>query len=177
MLIYIIHQHKEHRWKQKVEQSGLTLPLATCSAASCKNKYKHARIFCGSMRTGLFALALVVVLFAGCFPFGGTQRKIVGDYRLEKFEDGITYYLHKSGHDDSGEGGSIIEGIVVRIGWNSRHIVAQRHAFFGGDPDGWMIIDIQTGNISGPFTDEQLQSRDEVRGIVTYSAAVAWNSL
>ncbi|MEI8045359.1 MAG: hypothetical protein WCL11_28370 [Verrucomicrobiota bacterium] len=129
------------------------------------------------MRTRLFTLICMAVLLAGCFPGGGTQRKIAGDFSLEQWEDGTTYYLHRRGHADSSEGGSIIGGTVLRIGWSNRYIVAQRHSIYRGDPDGWMIIDVQTGDISGPFTDAQLQARDDVRGIVTHPVAEAWRSL
>ncbi|MBI2510950.1 MAG: hypothetical protein HYV96_03140 [Opitutae bacterium] len=129
------------------------------------------------MRTALVASILTAFLIAGCFPGGGTQRKIAGEFRLERWEDGITYYLHKRGHDDSDEGGSVIGGTVVRIGWSSRHIVVQRYSIYRGDFDGWMIIDVQTDSISGPFSDAQVQARDDVRGIATYPVAEAWEKL
>lgn len=76
------------------------------------------------MRKLFFTFICIAVLLAGCFPGGGTKRKVAGDFRLEQWEDGTTYYLHQRGHDDSSEGGSIIGGTVVSIGWNNRYIVA-----------------------------------------------------
>ena len=118
-------------------------------------------------------LVLFSVLLAGCEQ----QHRIVGDYRLEKFEDGQTYYLHKAGQDDSSQGGSIIGGTVVRIGWSSRYIVAERYSIYRGDPDGWMIIDVQSGVISGPFTETDFQARPESKGIKIYDASEAWKIL
>jgi hypothetical protein len=122
-------------------------------------------------------LFCVAASLAGCFPGNGKQRTVAGDFRLHQWEDGMTFYLHKRGHDDSNEGGSIIGGTVVRIGWTSRYILAQRHSIFRGDPDGWMIIDVQTGSITGPFTDAELQARPEARGITTYPVTDAWRRL
>jgi hypothetical protein len=122
-------------------------------------------------------LILLIGLMSGCFPFGGSERKIAGDYRLEQFEDGQTYYLHKRGHDDSADGGSIIGGIVLRLGWSSRFIVAERHSIYRGDPDGWMIIDVQTGAISGPFAEADLRKHSEVSGIQIYEVSEAWKRL
>ena len=129
------------------------------------------------MRTLHFILLCLAFLLAGCFWGSGNQCTIKGDFSLEQWEDGKTYYLHKRGQDDSSLGGSIIEGIVVRLGWNTRYILAQRYSFYRGDPDGWMIIDVQTDKIIGPFTDAELQARPEQQGIVTYPAADAWRRL
>jgi hypothetical protein len=105
------------------------------------------------------------------------QHQIIGNYRLEQFEDGRTYYLHKAGQDDSAQGGSIIGGTVLRIGWNSHYIIAERHATYRGDPDGWMIIDVQVGTMSGPFAEADFKSRPESNGIKIYEASDAWKNL
>jgi len=110
---------------------------------------------------------------AGC----DQQRKVAGDYRLQQWEDGQTYYLHKRGHDDSSEGGSIIGGTVLRIGWSARYVLAERHSIYRGDPDGWMIIDVQTGSTRGPLTEADLRGRPESQGITIYEAGEAWKRL
>lgn len=118
-------------------------------------------------------LILLSVLFPGC----DNRRRIVGGYQLEQWEDGHTYYLHRSGQDDSANGGSIIEGTVLRLGWSSRYVVAKRYSIFRGDPDGWMIIDVQTGAITGPFSDTEIQTHSESKGIKIYDAPDAWKML
>jgi hypothetical protein len=110
------------------------------------------------------------------FIFGGPERTVIGPYRLERFESG-DYYLHKRGRDDSAIGGSIIEGIVQDIGWNGRFLVAKRHSFYAGDPDGWMIIDIASGEITGPFNEAEFKNRAECQGIQVYGAADAFKRL
>jgi len=122
-------------------------------------------------------LLLFAVGVSGCFPGDGNQRTIVGDYRLHQWEDGATYYLHKRGHDDSADGGSIIGGIVLHLGWSSRYIVAERHSIYRGDPDGWMIIDVKTGAMTGPFTETDLRMHSEVSGIQIYEVSEAWKKL
>jgi len=116
---------------------------------------------------------LLVLLITGC----ERQHTIAGGYRLEQFEDGHTYYLHKSGHDDSADGGSIIGGIVLRLGWSSRYIVAERYSIYRGDPDGWMIIDVKSGTMSGPFSESDFRARPEAQGIQVYQVSEAWKIL
>jgi hypothetical protein len=124
----------------------------------------------------LFAFILMLTLLgvlSGCKQ----QHTIAGDYQLEQFEDGKTYYLHKSGHNDSAEGGSIIGGTVLQLGWSDKFILAQRHSIYRGDPDGWMIIDIQTGMMTGPFTETDLRKHSEAQGIQIYEINEAWKKL
>jgi hypothetical protein len=130
----------------------------------------------------MWALTFMPVLLcgSGCMdqdPFNLSQRKIAGEYRLEKWEDGKTFYLHKRGHDDSSQGGSIIGGIVRHLGWNDSYIVAERHSICSADADGWMIIDIKSGGMSGPFSEAEFASRPESQGIKTYRASEAWKRL
>jgi len=132
---------------------------------------KRKKIIIGSL--GFILLIFIAVLFV----FGGRERTVVGDYRLEQWEDFQTYYLHKRGHDDSAEGGSFIGGITLQIGWNKRYIVAERHSFYRGDPDGWMVIDVKTGNMAGPFTESEFRARPDSQGIQIYGAAEAWKKL
>jgi hypothetical protein len=132
---------------------------------------KRAKIIVAS------AGVILVLAVAALFIFGGQERTVVGDYRLEQWEDFKTYYLHKRGLDDSSQGGSFIGGIVLRIGWSSRYILAERHSFFRGDPDGWMIVDVETGNVTGPFTETEFQARPESVGVQIYGAAEAWKRL
>jgi len=119
---------------------------------------------------------LVVILLAGLLVGCGHGRSIVGGYRLEQFENNH-FYLHKDGVDDTKIGGSILEGIVLKIGWNERFIVAERYSFYRGDPDGWMIIDVRSGTITGPFKESELRARAEVRGIQTFPVSEAWEKL
>ena len=82
----------------------------------------------------MWAVLLLTLLSNGCVdqdPFGFANRDVVGGYCLHKFESG-SYYLHDA------NGRDVIEGVVIRLGWNDEYIIAWRQAFSSGDPDGWM---------------------------------------
>ena len=96
---------------------------------------------------------------------------------MEQFHENNMFYLHKDGVDDSKMGGSILEGVVLKIGWNERFIVAERHSFSRGDPDAWMIIDVRSATIAGPFKESELRARAEVRGIEILPVSEAWEKL
>lgn len=121
----------------------------------------------------LAPLLLLLLGLSGCEQ----QHTIAGDYRLEQFEDGQTYYLHKRGQDDSSNGGSIIGGIVLRLGWSSRYIVAERQSIYRGDLDGWMIIDVQSGAMNGPFIEAEFRARPEAQGIQIFQVSEVWKKL
>jgi hypothetical protein len=123
----------------------------------------------------ILAAAACAVLVSGCFWFGNEDRRILGSYRLEQWEDGATYYLVKRGAADSG--GGVIEGTVIEIGWNDRYILVNRHANARSDSDGWMYIDSESGKLVGPDPKLNIRSRPEILGIQVYSAKVAWGKL
>lgn len=129
-------------------------------------------------RLGCF-LAILPVLanIAACHDvLFRDAKRLPGDYELLKWEDGVTYYITTPGkHDESGCGP--IDGTVFQLGWSVRYIVAKRHSCFRGDPDGWMIVDSQTHQVSGPHTDAELQTNESIKEIRTYNIAEAWNLL
>ena len=117
----------------------------------------------------------ITLLFCGCFPFGNQQRTIAGTYQLVKFEDGKTYYIYAEDQKDNG--GGVIDGTVKLIGWNAEYIIALRHSNYRGDPDGWMVINLQSGSIEGPFSYERIAGRSDIASIRTMSPDVAWERL
>jgi hypothetical protein len=119
----------------------------------------------------------VVLLLAvsALFTFGGWERTVVGKYRIQQWEDFETYYLNKKGQEDSG--GGIIDGTVRRIGWSNHYIIVERHANYRGDPDGWMVIDVNTDKITGPITEAEFRARPELKDIPIYQASEAWKKL
>jgi hypothetical protein len=103
-------------------------------------------------------------------------KRLPGDYELLKWEDGLTYYITAPGkHNEHGCGP--IDGTVLELGWSTRHIVAKRHSCWRGDPDGWMVVDAQTHQVSGPFSDAKLAEIEGIRKIPTYSSVEAWGRL
>jgi hypothetical protein len=65
----------------------------------------------------------------------------------------------------------------MQIGWNDRFILVDRKASFGGDKDGWMIIDTVSGTIVGPLTNDELKSHTGVSDIHPHKADEAWSML
>jgi hypothetical protein len=122
------------------------------------------------------AAALAVMTMAGACdqdPFGFSCRDIAKDYCLQQWEDGSTYYLD-DGRAPSKEGGGALDGTVSQIGWNDRFIVAQRSATAGGGL-GWMVVDLRTRWVSGPYQWSQL-SREQ-RTLQIMSPSAAWTKL
>jgi hypothetical protein len=67
---------------------------------------------------------------------------VVGTYEFCKAESGNYYLVLKKDAGNSGTG--VVEGTVTQIGWNDKFILVNRKASFGGDKDGWMIINATT---------------------------------
>ena len=122
------------------------------------------------------ATLLIVILLSLCLscdqePLHRNERHVLGRFKLQRWEDGSTFYLVDGHHD---EGGGVLEGTVVNIGWNRRYILAERKANFAGDGNGWMIIDTSADRISGPFTWEQVKTHVEVRDVSPKRPSAAW---
>jgi hypothetical protein len=108
-------------------------------------------------------------------PFGLACRKVDGaGYTLCRWEDGKTYYLESVAGPPK-DGGGVLDGIVERIGWNSRFVVAYRYATFRGDKDGWMVIDTGTHKIDGSIGDAVEAAR--FPNLKPLDAAAAWQKL
>lgn len=129
------------------------------------------------MRSGRSLVVVLVIAIVSCDqdPFHMRERTVLPGYELQQWENSRTYYLVKSGEKDNG--GGVLDGTVLRIGWNGRYVIAERKANFGGDKDGWMIVDTATKTITGPFSDAELKTRPEVRQIRVMNAGEAWRRL
>jgi len=114
---------------------------------------------------------ILALLLTGCDS--PASRSIGGGYRLEQWEDGVTYYLVEPGKE---EGGGAIDGTVEKIGWDKDRIIAWRKPIWEGNQAGWMVIDIRRHAVSGPIS-EELRTRTELRAISAMSPAIAWSKL
>lgn len=118
--------------------------------------------------------AFLVATVMGC----SDTKSLPGDYKLERWEDGKTYYLLGPSKQFEGvKGGGLIDGMVVRMAWDSEIIAAERHATFRSDPDGWMIIDIKSGKISGPVSKPEFDAIRIKRHLDVKEINVAWEGL
>jgi hypothetical protein len=118
--------------------------------------------------------AFLLVTVVGC----GDTKSLPGNYKLERWEDGKTYYLlGPSKQFEDVDGGGLTGGVVVRLAWDGEMIGAERYATFRGDPDGWMIIDIKSGKISGPISKPDFDAICIKRHLEVKEASVAWHEL
>lgn len=124
-------------------------------------------------RVGVAASAL---LLAGCnLDLFCDCKALPGGYSLERWEDGVTFYLDAPG--ERKDGGGAIDGTVLEMGWNDTLIAAKRHAMFRGDGDGWMVIDIASGSIRGPITDAEFADIARRAKLTVLPARQAWERL
>lgn len=114
----------------------------------------------------------VIFVLSACTP----AKSLPGGFALEKWEDGVTFYLIGPGNLKQ-DGGGAIEGTVLRLAWNSDIIAADRYATFRGDPDGWMIIDTKAKRISGPISETEFERLKELHRLRVMTAQDAWNVL
>lgn len=119
----------------------------------------------------LFA-SLPLIFAAGC----DNTKSLPGNYQLERWEDNKTYYLHGPSHVAE-QGGGLIEGTVLRLAWNDEMIGVERYATFRGDRDGWMVIDIKSGRISGPVSGAEFETIRNRYRLQVQTASVAWDKL
>jgi hypothetical protein len=121
----------------------------------------------------VFAAALLSGV-VGC----SDTKPLHGNYRLERWEDNKTFYLQgPAGSHVDGHGGGLVGGMVLRLAWNDKLIGVERFSTFRGDPDGWMIIDIESGKISGPISTADFEAIRIKYRLQVKEAGQAWNEL
>jgi len=101
---------------------------------------------------------------------------MAGDYYLQRWEDGKTYYIEQAGQENT-QGGGVLGGTVEMIGWNDHYIVARRISNFRGDPDGWLVIDVKARTTKGPFDADALAQLPEANGMKFLEPSAAWSKL
>ena len=105
-------------------------------------------------------------------------KRLPGPYSLVQF-DGERYYVVKEGVKFGG--GGVLQGSVGALGWNDRYIVGKRFAMRSDLRSGWMIIDVQTSEIKGPFTEDEfaeaVRQDSSLASIKIWPVAEAWKKL
>lgn len=130
------------------------------------------------MQTKFFRFAFCIacaILITSCDqdPFRMAYRKIAGDYYLHRWEDGKTYYLEDKTQDKPG---GAIDGVVEEIGWNKNYIFVKRRSIFGGDKNGWMIIEIKNKKIRCPLAGDT-PNIPEAKDVSFMKPEKAWSVL
>jgi hypothetical protein len=121
-----------------------------------------------------FVLLSVSLVLLGCDmdPLGCSIGQLPHGYGLEQFET-EDYYLVRGSLEN---GCGLLNGIVLAIGWNDHVIVAKRRLCFGGS-ESWIVVDMNTQRILGPFDDDAASALPMARGIQIRPAADAWRDL
>jgi hypothetical protein len=129
-----------------------------------------------SLKTLSMVLAISITLVSpGCSRLENC-KDLSDRFCLEKFEEDDSFFLRdKNNYEEFGSGK--IEGVVVEIGWNKEDIFVYRKSTFGGDPDGWMIVNKSTGYIDGPFDRNNSSITDKLKNVALKRAAEAWDEL
>jgi hypothetical protein len=107
------------------------------------------------VRAAVAALAFLTTACIGVLDIFAPSMDLPGGFRLEQFES-THYYIHRGTWI---EPGGVLRGEIGEIGWNEHHIVAWRSAMRGSEKSGWMVIDVGSGAIEGPFSGDELRDR------------------
>lgn len=126
--------------------------------------------------SSIVAIVVCVTAIVSCDqdPFRTSYRRVAGDYYLHRWEDGKTYYLEDKTRPKTG--GGVLDGVVEDIAWSENIILAKRRSTFGGDPDGWMVVNVKDKTIKGPVGD-YFSNISEAQGMTFMSAEKAWTTL
>lgn len=127
------------------------------------------------MRTVAYPFLFTAFFLLGVVGCTNT-KSLPGNYKLERWEDNKTYYLLGPSPQD-GKGGGLIDGAVLRLAWNDEVIGVERFSTFRGDPDGWMVIDIKSGKISGPISKTEFDILSAKYHLQVKEVGQAWNEL
>lgn len=131
------------------------------------------------------SLPVAVALAASAIACGGPResRVLAGNYCLDRMFagdhyniTGCTWTAKLRGTTDNGP----MDGPVLRLGWDERHVIALRAHVVGG-VQGWMILDTRDEVLEGPFSAERLakviEGRPALSRIEIHDAAEAWQLL
>ena len=106
------------------------------------------------------------------------RRQITGTYYLTQF-DVDNFYIEDSERPSDTPGG-VLQGSVEQIGWSNEAIVVWRASSVGAD-SAWMLIDVRTRSIAGPFTPaewaERLTRSPALAKIEVHPVRTAWEKL
>lgn len=111
------------------------------------------------------ALLSAALLISGC---EGVQKKtLVEGYHLEHFEESGRFYVRRNG--DLSSGGAF-DGSVLELAWNNDFIVARVDRLYQGDRDGIYLLNLKDRLLSGPFTEQEIESNSLLAGLKLVSA-------
>lgn len=124
-------------------------------------------------RSCIVAMALLLTGCIGAGDIFSPEHRLVGRFVLWHNEFG-DFKLGGPGKP-AGDGGGYVEGDVDSLGWSeTRLLVWRSRPTFGGDAPGWMIVDVASGQVSGPISAESRARNPELSRIPVRSASAVW---
>jgi len=119
---------------------------------------------------GSIPVTVISLLLSGCNP---SHRQLSGHYYLDRFDEGGTsYYVGAPGK--ALDGGGVFDGTVQEVGWNKDWILARVKRIYRGDPDGWYLLNVKTGQITGPLQTSELKTNPALSNIKTLQPAAVF---
>ena len=107
----------------------------------------------------------LVLLAPGCLGWGDildrSSKSLPGGYCLTLTHEFNDYYIQDCSWTRKRKvspGVGVLRGTITQIGWTDRTIVAWR-ASCCSEGNGFMIIDIESDEIDGPLSEQELQAR------------------
>lgn len=122
-------------------------------------------------------IVIVMMIQTSCMdqdPFGRSTRDILGEYELEQWEDGSTYYL-KGPSALKNQAWGALEGTVGRIGWSGNTILVWQNDC--GSGEGWRMIDTKKKEVSSIISQERIDHDPHLKMITIDTAMEAWKKL
>jgi hypothetical protein len=138
----------------------------------------NSPVTCRTVSGGWFLLLIAALgMVVGCDqdPLGTSRRTILGDYQLKLWEDGSTYLLVDG--SKSGTGWEVAGGSIIRVGWDQRRILVERHSTSIGGVDGFIVVDVAARTVSGPLSSSELAKNVDLAKIKLMPPAEAWKLL
>ena len=86
--------------------------------------------------------------------FGLSCKALSGAYCLRRWESGAFYIDTSQSNSNPSFGGGVAGGIVQRVGWNNAYLIAYRQPIMSDERAGWIIIDVKSGRVTGPYSED-----------------------
>ena len=100
----------------------------------------------------------ITISFTGCFD---SKMKLAGNYYLEDVgESRKSIIVSKSGEELIG---GVFGGNVIQLGWNEKYILAFVEPHYKGDVSGWYLLEVTSGNIHGPLSENEMEKYAELK--------------
>lgn len=118
----------------------------------------------------LVVICVALLLFIpGC---GSQKVPVGGSYYLDKFSENGRFYMRQRGDDSVG---GVFDRYVLQMGAKEDVVLAYIRRLYRGDCDGWYVLDVKWGKVSGPLSDSERQRICTLNGITCEPVEAFWD--